>query len=255
MITDTKQVATINLPSELTQTNVERFQRHLVDALRDKPSEVILDCANLLHVTSKDIALLWQAHEQCVSAGAEIRLVAMSQYLVRILKTLDLYECFKRDEDQVRARLTEIVRPVDSAGATTYVNLFAASDEAADAALLAFLEFVGKLGLPQIAELELRTIFYEVATNIRTHSGLSENSPIAFSASASDSNIALIFADTGLAFDPTDEAGLINMKEAAHARKTRGFGITMFHRLADAVRYERRDGLVNVLRITKRWSN
>lgn len=255
MITETKQVATINLPSELTKSHVEKFQRQLDDALRDHPAEVILDCANLLHVTSKDIALLWQAHEQCLSAGAEIRLAGMSQYLVRILKTLDLYECFKRDEDRVRAKLIEIVHPVDSAGSTTYVNLFTASDEAAETALLAFLEFIGKLQLPQIAELELRTIFYEVATNIRTHGGLSEDSPIAFSASVSDSHMALVFADTGVAFDPTDKAGLINMKEAAHARKTRGFGITMFHRLADEVRYERREGLVNVLRISKRWSN
>lgn len=234
---------------------MEEFQSRLDMALRDAPSELIVDCAPLVHVTSKDIALLWQAHEQCAASGVTIRLVSLSQYLIRVLKTLDLYEYFKRDEDQVRIRLTEIVQPPVAAGSETYVSVFVASDEAIETALAAFLGFVVRVGPPELIELELRTIFYEVATNIRTHSGLDEDGPIAFSAAARGRSVSLTFADPGLAFDPTSSKEAVNLRDAAHARRTRGFGITMFHRLADSLRYERRDGLFNVLTIEKKWSD
>ncbi|MDX9856505.1 MAG: ATP-binding protein [candidate division Zixibacteria bacterium] len=253
MLTDAKNIVTIKLPDELSRRNVEAFQGRLDSALRDAPSEIIIDCASLIHVTSKDIAMLWQAHEQCAASGVTIRLVSMSQFLVRVLKTLDLYEYFKRDEDQERLALTAIVQPPDCAGAETMVNLFAACEEGIETFLSAFLGYLGRLALPELKELELRTIFYEIATNICAHSGLDENSPVAFSASSRNGTMTLTFADMGLEFDPTAHKHAHNMREAANARRTHGFGITMFHRLADSVRYERRDGCVNVLIVEKRW--
>lgn len=255
MLTDAKNIITVTLPEELSRHNVEAFQGRLDSALRDAPSEIIIDCASLVHVTSKDIAMLWQAHEQCAASGVTIRLVSMSQFLVRVLKTLDLYEYFKRDEDQERLILTAIVQPPDCAGAETMVNLFAAGEEGIETALGAFLGYLGRLALPELKELELRTIFYEIATNICTHSGLGGDSSIAFSASSRNGVMTLTFADTGLPFDPTAYKRAPSVREAAHTRQMRGFGITMFHRLADSVRYERRDGSVNVLVVEKRWGD
>jgi anti-sigma regulatory factor (Ser/Thr protein kinase) len=154
----------------------------------------------------------------------------------------------------VRSALIDAVRPAGGSGEESIVDVCSATDESTAGAMEAFLRFLNRLKLPQIIEFELRTVFYEVVTNIRMHSGISHEDPIAFSVVASPALITLRFADSGAPFDPTEHRNDDTLRTAATDGRTRGFGITMIHKLADSVRYAREGDEINVLEITKGWS-
>ena len=101
---------------------------------------------------------------------------------------------------------------------------------------------------------ELKTIFYEVTTNIRNYSGLKEDELIVFTARPRRDGITLTFADRGLPFNPTTQIDDFNARKAARKKQSRGFGIVMVRRMADRITYVRQAGSTNMLTLEKKWS-
>jgi len=99
----------------------------------------------------------------------------------------------------------------------------------------------------------LRTIFYEIATNVRTHAGLEKGNLIVFSLRAKGSKVILVFADSGKPFDPTMVADDVDLRMVLKNRQTRGLGIPMICKLAEKVTYKRIDGTINVFTVEVVW--
>ena len=242
----------ILIPSELTPESVAGFEEGLEAALRSNPRLVVIDSSRLVQVTSNHIKILWQAYRACVDAGVGMKLKSPSPGLIRVLKVLDLYDIVAESHDIPCPRSDDAAWSGSTKSAEVNSSRFAADPVSVDRALEGFLKFVERLHLPETTEFELRTVFYEVATNIRAHAGIGENDPIAVSCRADDSKIVLVFADTGIPFDPTRMAANMDLEAAAREGRARGFGITLIRRLTDNMSYVRKNNKMNILTLEKR---
>jgi anti-sigma regulatory factor (Ser/Thr protein kinase) len=115
-----------------------------------------------------------------------------------------------------------------------------------------FHDFLVRAALPGTCAFDLEIVFYEVATNIRRHSGLAETDRIAFNVTVNHNMISLCFADTGRAFDPTLRTPDFNPRKAIKAKQTNGIGLTMIQRLVDTISYRRVNDRMNVVTLTRK---
>jgi len=251
---DTKATPSIAIPSDLSAESMAGFDERLRDLLRKGPDKIALDSSQLKIVTSSHINVLWQVYQTCADAGVEVKLQSPSAGLVRILKVLDLYDVFGESRDIVYTRLKEAVKIESVDGAETYADEFRANVGSINDALDEFLRFLKRLCLHEITEYELRSVFYEVVTNIRTHANIEGNDLIVFTCRADESKILLVFADSGIPFDLTSVTADFDLRATARNGQTRGFGITLIRMLTDTISYTRRDDVINVLTLKKKWN-
>ena len=239
MCTETREQLRISVPVVLSDKSEYKFYEELETILRNSSDTVALECSQLTHVTSSHVNLLWQTKHKCDEANKELHLAFPTKSLLRVLQILDLDELFEYEHDDLPGQ---------------YSDEFGANSDSINVALDRFARFLSLADVPDVIKFELRTVFYEVATNIRTHSGLGENSPIHFIADPQTSGMTLTFEDEGPAFDPTTRAGELDLKRAARDGQKRGFGIVMIHKMVDKIDYDRRSNDTNVLTIHKNWS-
>jgi len=251
MTADRIEHCTVLVPVELTEDAPDTF-RAAVDSLIAKRSEAItLDCNRVDHLTSSHIKLLWGARIRCAEEGVALRLKSNSEYVWKVLKILDLDEFFIRDED-VDADPIGVV-PAELIGALDgYEDTFEAEAESIGTALERFLTYLKSISVPVGTQYVLRTLFYEVATNIRLHAAANPAEQIKFSAMLDSSGIVLTFVDNGPHFDPTEfDISDFSYQEGSDGR--RSFGITILQKLADRLDYERLDDSKNVLILERKW--
>jgi anti-anti-sigma factor len=241
-------------PGDLSDHSVASFRQRVSAVLQNRSSDLIIDCSRLEHVISSQVNLLWQAYQMCLDAGVELRLAKASPGLVRVLKALDLYDLFQDQEKTQRIERCQVIDTAGMAGPKEYLDVFRASASGVEEAMERYLRFLDSIGIPGMLKFELRTVFYEIATNIRTHSGLHETDNIRVSANSNRSRIVLTFEDNGMPFDLTAQPAGLDIKSAANHGRKRGFGITMINRLTDHLSYTRKNGSTNVLTIEKLWS-
>lgn len=253
MQVETQNTPSITIPADLSGDSVADLDENLKSLLQKNPKVIILDSSQMEHVTSSHINALWQAHQLCKDAGVEMRLKSPSPGLIRVLKVLDLYSVFAKDQDFDASQLRQAVQIELGDRTETYSDEFHADLDSMNAALEEFLKYLKCLHLPETVEYELRTVFYEVTTNIRTHARIERDSLIEFASRVDGSKIVLTFADSGMPFDPTGLATDMDMQTASKNGQSRGFGITLIRKLTDKISYVRRDDAVNVLTIEKRW--
>ena len=248
------QPTTVVMPSDISADSVVALDRQLQSILRPGLTYIEVDTSRWEHVTSSHVHVLWQTYCTCQEQGVALRLKNPSFGLIRVLKVLDLYDIIAEGADQEPPDLKEAAQSQLGKGTLKYADDFKADSASVDRALANFLSFLKELGVPRLLEFELRTLFYEIATNIRTHGHLAKDDLIVFACRTDESTIHLAFADSGLPFDPTASTAYIDVIKAGKERQMRGFGIMMIRKLADELSYLRKNNAVNVLTVEKRWN-
>ncbi len=250
MRVDAEKHYRILVPVDLDEGAIEGFCGELEVVLEDKPNIVLIDCSRLEHATSGHINLLWEAQTKCDEAGVAMQLVSVRYGLERVLKVLDLYDLFTMGYDHVEVGGQPPEDPSNS-GVSLEIE-FKSSMAGINNALRRFHDFLVRLGVPGTIAFDLEIVFYEVATNIRRHSGLSEEDSIAFSATPEKDEISLRFADSGEPFDPRSASFDFDPRMAVRKKQINGIGLTMIQRLVDDITYRRVGDRLNVVTLTKK---
>ena len=244
---------TLRVPTDLGDDVSRGFDRSLSELLAKHPEAVALDCADIDHLTSTHVRLLWGARTRCADAGVAVHLKAASKYVWKVLRVLDLAELFVADEPPAPTRAA--AEPAElMGGMDLYEDNFQADTAAIDQALERFVTWLKALTLPSSTIYVLRTLFYEIATNVRLHSRLSGEAPaqVQFSALPDRDKLVLTVVDNGACFDPT-EFQIDDQAQTDNADGRRSFGITIMKKLADRLMYRRFEDNRNVLVVERNW--
>ena len=242
-------------PDDLSNDNLEKFYSNLNALLDKKPEEIEVDCSKLQRATSTHINILWDARYSCHEAGIGIRLVSISENLMRVLKVLDLYDLLVEQEDQESVSSERRVIPEIDEDNNAIEMEFKATNGSIRSGIKKFKKFLGKADLEEISILELETIFYEVAMNICLHAQVSDNDLITLTANLTSEKIALKFIYPGVLFDPTARVKDYDPGAVIKQRQKRGYGLIMINRMADKISYNRIDNDLNELYIQKYWGD
>jgi anti-sigma regulatory factor (Ser/Thr protein kinase)/anti-anti-sigma regulatory factor len=248
-----KHIAAIPVPAELGSRAEDQFEERLRATLETNPPTVLLDCVALQLVTSRHIELLWRTRLRCQRSATKVRLQNPTSGLVRVLTVLDLaelFDCLPSPADGFSGEPTSAFDPADA----SYQDKFPPIPGEIVSASERFNAFLAGLPVPEMTRFELRTIFYEIASNIRQHGGMDDGTPVAFWAEFGSGRIIMTFADTGREYDPTAAEVDFDASTAAKKRRVRGFGIPMVRRMADTMSYIRSADGRNILTIVKTWS-
>jgi len=249
-----KQTPTVMAPSDLTISAIVAFERNVRDAVAGKPDLVRLDCQALERVASNHISLLWESRTLCRSQGIPLRLANPTVSLMRILCVLDLVEVFeyeganhhlgqRMDRDMALVGLPQ-----------SFTDMVRSNSDDINDAIDRFVVFMARLRVSDTTTIELRTLYYEIATNIRIHSGMMAQDQFQVNAKAEADRLTVTFTDPGRPFDPTAVRVRFDAAAASGDRQRRGFGLPMIQRLADCAVYHWNDTSHNTLTITKKWS-
>jgi anti-sigma regulatory factor (Ser/Thr protein kinase) len=249
MSSSTTSKRVIRVPALDEQGAAEELDSMITEALNSSPSKILLDCSLLEGATSIQVNTLWRVQQRCAEAGIKAKLISVGAGLTRVLRVLDLYDWMVAEGEKP---LRELCLDPPAGGVTGPAALslkFGTTVEEINRALREFRQYLSMQYIPEVACLELETVFYEVATNIRLHAGLRNGDYIDFQANRSGEIIVLEFRDPGQPFDPTKVAVKFDPSAAIRNRQKRGLGLIMIRRMVDSMRYECSDGL-NVLRLT-----
>jgi anti-sigma regulatory factor (Ser/Thr protein kinase)/anti-anti-sigma regulatory factor len=252
MSVTTEKGRTIPVPADLDEGALEGFFAELEVTLEESLGEITLDCSLLDHATSRHINVLWEAQTKCEQAGVPVRLLAVRFGLERVLRVLDLFDLFTIEKVTARpADETTGGPPGKAAPAVLEIEIHSEREEISEA-VARLHDFVVRLGLPGSYAFDLETVFYEVATNIRRHSGLGKDDLMSFRMTLSAERITMRFADPGQPFDPTGRKAAFDPRQAIRLKQTNGIGLTMVKKLMDSISYERVGNRLNVLTLEKK---
>lgn len=248
------KVKSIAIPGELSEDSVKDFYAEIEGLCRDYKGRLGLDCSDLRNATSSHVGILWQVRDLCERAGLEVYLNNVSRNLVRILEVLDIADLFELDileEDEVTGEFT---RTFQMSPSKNFELTFKATDRDIEDALNRFLDYMRNFCDCDKCLFEVRTIFYEIATNIRLHAGEDGLNEVKFMAVPHPNDKFIMrFIDSGPPFNPSAQTKLFNPGNAIKNKQKRGFGLIMISRMTDAITYERRNGKLNVLTLEKKW--
>jgi len=247
------QVQTVVVPGELDHTTTDSFEQAIRQAVATGPKTVRLDCHAMERVVSSHITLLWTAREVCHRSGVTMELTEPPDALIRILGVLDLADIFEYDRPLPDRPHSNRPAHLSRAESQTFRAQPRIDRDSIDHMIIQFLVFLNDLRVDPAFALELQTLVYEIATNVRLHSGLGPDTTFQFAVTADADALTMTFTDTGRAFDPVSAGGEINPRAASQSGKKRGYGLPIIHRLADDIVYCRTDQSCNVLTITKSW--
>ncbi len=256
MPSSTLPTMSLVLPEQLSSDTEHRFDDQLEACLQQRPQAVEIDSSQLGVVTSAHVALLVHIFKTCRQAGIVVRLVSPALDLARVLQVLDLYELFvDGNAPDAMLLMSNSTCPNIAAGTEeVYSDEFSADAEGINRATEDFRQALKRLHISPLVASELRTVFYEVATNIRNHACLNCRERVKFESWTTKSRIMMVFTDSGQPFDPTMIPVEMDLTRAATDRQKDGLGIAIIRKLTDRMSYERRDNTTNVLKLEKRWS-
>jgi anti-sigma regulatory factor (Ser/Thr protein kinase)/anti-anti-sigma regulatory factor len=254
MSLSTRRPATVRLPADLDESTLSGFREELMASLRERPEEIAIDCSLLEHASSGHINALWKALTTCERAGVPLKLSSVGYGLERVLKVLDIYDMFMVERASEEPPQLEEWRGLVQTGFEHFQVEIDPTLDDITGALLGFHDFLRKADVSEICAFDLETVFYEVATNIRRHSGLGPDGAISFSATLDADGIRMGFTDAGSPFDPTGKPPGFDPRQAIRNRQRNGIGLTMIRRLVDDISYERVDGTFNVVTLRKKLS-
>ena len=250
MLVDNKQHTVLHVPADHEGQAVETFIRDVEAAIARGAMDIALDCSSLALVASANVNVLWQVYVRCSAVGAKVSLRKPPRGLVRVLQVLDLADLFGCEAvDMLHTAKIRVAASATTSAREGYSDEFLTDVDSVNEAIERFLAYLRDLAVPEKTSFELRTIFYEVATNIRVHGIAGDKDVIVFCARPQDSRITMTFADSGVPFDITRQGTDFDPQKAAKSHQKRGFGITLTKRLADNISYSRKNGAINVLTI------
>ena len=251
---ETQNNSSITIPADLSGDSLADFDENLKSLLQKNPEAIYLDSSNLVNVTSSDIKVLWAAYQLCQDTGVELRLKSPSPGLIRVLQVLDLYSLFTVDPDSDIPQFGQVVQSDPGECTEMHCDAFHADPGSINAAIEEFLKFLKHLHTPEMIEYELRTVFYEVATNIRIHAEPEKDGLIVFTAMVNGQNIVIVFVDSAKPFDVTSSIPDVDLRTALKSGQKCGFGVTLIRKLTDKISYIRMNDAINVLILEKKWS-
>lgn len=254
MLVKSDKSGTLEVPDNLSVDSVSVFRNSLKELLDKKPVAINLNCSNLDHVTSSHVNLLWQARMMCREYSVQLLLISVSGTLISVLKVLDLIEEFEIEKTSFSGSPSGKI-DIRQIGDGELKLEFCIDSMSITANLAEFKKFLVEIAAPSKSMVELETVFYEVVTNIRLHSGLTAKDSVSFHALSDGRRITLEFIDSGVAFDPTTQDVAFEPVSAMKQGKRRGFGLIMIARMGGRMGYEYRGGYQNVLTVEKQWSN
>ncbi len=247
----TKKIA---IPGKIVEDSMDDFYSEIEVLCRDYKGQLVLDCTDLKNATSNHIGALWQVRQLCDKAGIDILLIGVSRNLVRVLEVLDIADLFKMEVVDDNEITGEFTRTFLLSSDRNFELSFEPTETEIESALKKFLEYMQNFCDNDMCLLEVRTIFYEIATNIRLHGGQGSGNEVKFMAvPGSDDKFIMRFIDSGPPFDPSSQKLLYKPGAAIKRKQKRGFGLIMISRMTDGISYERRNGEVNVLTLEKKW--
>jgi len=239
------------VPEELTSGSIAGLTSTVDDLLGSGCKQVALDCASLSRVTSTHINVLWSIRAKCLERSARLTLNNVNENLQRVLKVLDLLDMFDlqttiRRKGSARPEAVQAAAPDEE-----FTIRFAASSSAVTSATTELRTRLIQRGLEEKSITELETVFYEVATNIRLHSGISRGETVTVAIALSRHEAVMEFKDCGKEFDPTSLPDNFVPSEVINRRQRRGIGVTLIKRMTDDMRYIRENGHFNILTLRK----
>jgi anti-sigma regulatory factor (Ser/Thr protein kinase)/anti-anti-sigma regulatory factor len=242
----------LKVPGPITEGEFDSFRQEFGCLVADGPAVIVLDCGALKRLASSHIGLLWECNQQCRDHGIRFQLKNPSAAMVRTLEALDLRESFALGmAESVAPEFRDKDLPTETS--QSYTDCITLDREAITLAEDRFVSFLRGIGAGAATTHELRTVVYEIATNIRTHSGLKSTDQFTLEARAGSEEIVLTFTDTGVPFNPTTGTRQVDPTQAARTAKRRGFGLLMILKLADGLDYRRSAAGNNTLNVHKRW--
>lgn len=250
--TQSGQTITITLKSSLTSWS--QLEQEFKTALNQVPRAIAFNCEALNQVTSSQLGMIWQAHLLGIEGGVPIQLISVPETLARALRVLDLYDILAIEHLNVEISTPNQYEGGVVSGEYNYGDEFRATKEEVGTALKSFFKFLKRFDFPELVTFDLRTIFYEIVTNILAHGQIPSNESIIFSVRVNSSHITMCFSDSGVSFDPTKKERRFDPESIANRRQIKGIGLTLIHRLADSMQYTRKNNSLNVLTIEKSWS-
>ncbi len=250
----TTEISMLAVPFDLSRGQDTDFYHRVEEATDHGRQNLTFDCSALALVHSSHIGLLWKAKEICHRKSATVTLEGTSNSLIRTLQALDLMGEFTFGE-ACDFDLQPATQPIPIQSGEPHTGHFDADVAGVDQGLRDFMEALEGWQLTEEMKFDMRTLFYEAATNIRCHSGLSADSRIRYRATLSNCELQLVFEDNGRPFNPTSRPDTYNPEAAAQNRQMRGFGISMIRRLADEIEYTHKNNTTNVLSMTRRYGD
>ncbi len=248
-----KNDGSIVVPIDLADESVNDFTEQLTSLIGGSPQEIFLDCSRLKWVTSKHVNLLWQAHNQCQDSGIRARLVNTSEKLIRVLKILDIYDLLTCEPAQATTRI-QVNSPSTHAETRPAWQIgFGPEATEIKIALERFQNYLTSLNVSDLFTFEIETVFYEIATNIRLHSEISDDERILLRCLPDSDKLHMEFEYRGVRFDPTDSGLDFDVMVAAQNGQKRGYGLLMINRMTDGIKYNQKDNNCNVLTLEKFW--
>lgn len=251
MLVEQKKAQSLTLPGTVCETEIGAFRAELECLTSGKDGVIHLDCSKLKQPTSGLVAVLWDAHNSCVDAGKGVSLTNVGPGLEKVLKVLDLYDYLVGGEH------AESLSPEDKTLAhypTLSLEVILTA-EGVESAIDRFCAFLRGLNLSGSLSFELRTVVYEVLTNVRLHASLPLGAKALLSMQANEEGVTLEFEDSGKPFDPSSFEDEFDPRRALKKRQKRGLGITMIKRLVDKIDYHRVNNEFNRLILQKDYSS
>lgn len=251
----TTDITVLTVPSDLSQGQDIDFCQRITEIVDQGAQHLHFDCSDLNLVHSSHIGLLWKAKEICRQKSTTVVLENTSVSLMRTLQALDLMDVFEFSENCDSEPALPTAKLFLNQTGKPHSGQFDANIAGVDHGLCEFMELLEGWQLTEEMKFDMRTLFYETATNIRCHSGLPPNSMVKYQATCTEGVLQLTFEDQGTPFNPLSLPDDYIPESAAQNRQTRGFGILLIRRLADNIEYTHRDTTTNVLTLTKRYGD
>lgn len=229
----------VTIPFNLTERNISEYKESLRRLINSRPEFIAVDCSSLEQVISRHVNLLWETRILCVNAGLNMKLTSITPGLKRILELLDIYDILNEEpESKIQSERKYTMPPQR--------KLVHETRDEID-------QFLNNMGVPSLVVFEVKTMFYEIATNICLYAQLPVDAEISIHINCTENNLSMIITDSGIPFDPTAADISYNPDISIKNAQKRGFGLVMINKMADKITYNRENGIHNVLTIEKRW--
>lgn len=254
MLTRIDEKYTLSVPVSVDAENLSEFFSHLNKIESTHVKEIVLDCSRVERASTRYLAILCMAHNKLRRAGVAVQLESIPDNLRQILEKQNMLGLF----DQVAGAKSVVAKPKRRCGGRSRRTIeisFLPNTIDIRHAVDVYKAFLNSKGIFELEAFELMTVFYEVVTNIRLHGKLENDDRIDFSAILYEREIVMRFEDPGIPFDPGNMVNNFSPGNAMKARKQRGLGLILIHRLIDSLSYMRSDDGKNILWLKKIFNN
>ena len=237
-------------PEHVSEQSAEMFIRDLKEHLNDTTSEqTVIDCSKIPKLSTLQTDLLNQIAGLCKDANVQLRLDSEQIGLTDYLRAI----CEDNNSDVLVTNESSAPRTVVAGQvgcpATEFRDDFHPTVSELHSTALKLDGFVRALECDLQTRYAIKTIFYEIVTNIRLYSGMKQEEKIKFRTTISEAAVTMTFIDSGRRFD-ISKAPNGPCVSAEHEEERLSFGIHLIKTLSDKIEYSRSEESENIVIIT-----